>query len=348
MHVVEIKSFGEVDVLTDGHWPIPEPGPGDVRVKVEGTSINPIDLAWRAGQLGQKLPAVLGRDFSGTVDAVGMAVRDLKPGDRVWGYQAGLASNGSYGEYLCLPSLLVAKRPKSISTEEAAAMPVAGLTAYKSVCEKVRVTAGMPVLVTGAAGGVGSMIVQLLQRAGAFPIVATAGSDRSAAYLVEELGLDPDRIIRYRGLTREELVTAVLERTGDHRPHIAFDTVGSAMKLLAFDTVAVDGHVVSIVEEPADFPLNLWDETTSPMSLRSLSFHFVELSAGARLVGADALGFFREGLDWLGAQVDAGAIRPPRILDMGALSAVSARKAHMLLATGHSGGKLIMTSGSRQ
>ncbi|WP_086739230.1 quinone oxidoreductase family protein [Erythrobacter colymbi] len=348
MKAVVIRAFGGPDVLEDGYWPIPDPAPGEVRIRIEATSVNPIDLAWRRGELGQKLPAVLGRDFSGTIDAIGEGICDLASGDRVWGYQAGLASNGSYAEYLCLPSLLVAKRPRTISALEAAAMPVVGLTAYKCVCEKAQVAAGMPVLVTGAAGGVGAMIVQLAQHAGASPIVATAGSDRSAAYLVDELGLDPDRIVRYRGLSRKELAAAVFDRAGGHRPHIAFDTVGGAMKLLAFDTVAVDGHVVSIVEEPADFPLNLWDETASPMSMRSLSFHFVELSAGARLVGRDALCFFRKGFDWLGTQVDAGLIRPPRIQDMGVLSADTARKAHRLLATGHAGGKLIMTTGSHR
>ena len=109
------------------------------------------------------------------------------------------------------------------------------------------------------------------------------------------------------------------------------------------DSVAADGDVVSIIEEPADYPLNLWDEKTSPLSQRSLSFHFVQLGARARSGDAAALGFYRDALDWLTAQAEAGAIKAPAVRVVGPLGAIAAREARTRLATRHAATKLVMT-----
>lgn len=342
MRVVAIRQFGGVDVLIDESWAIPSPRPGEVRVRVEATSFNPIDLYWRAGRLDDRLPAVLGRDFAGVVDALGDGVDDLRRGEVVWGYQAGLASNGSYAQYLCLPAELVGRRPSSLAASDAAAVPVAGLTAHRCVMTKARTAPGMAALVAGASGGVGAMIVKLLQLAGASPIIATAGSDRSARTLVDELGLRPEWIVHYQGAARSALADAVRDRNGGQPVATAFDTAGGAMKLLCFDAAAVDGDVVSIVEEPANFALNIWDEQTSPLSMRSLSFHFVEIGARARSSVRANWTLYRQELDWLAERIDDGRLSPPPVTVVGSLSAETARAAHERIATGHSGGKLVM------
>jgi len=346
MRVIAIRRFGGVDVLEDEVWPIPEPAPGEVRIRISAASFNPIDLFWRAGRLDRRLPVVLGRDFSGAVEATGDGVSDLAVGDVVFGYQAGSrASNGTYAEYMCLPAELVARAPAGWPATSIAALPVAALTAQRCVVSKARVQRGDSALVAGAAGGVGSMIVQMLMLAGASPILATAGSHRSAAYLTGELGLKRGWVIHYAGLDEEALVKSVRDKNGGQQVDHTFDTAGGAMKRLAFHAARVDGNVVSIVEEPPDFPLNIWDERTSPMSQRSLSFHFVEIGARAWMRERATWLEYRRELDQIARWAQAGQIAPPPVRVMGPLAACTAREAHTLLETGHAGGKLVMTIG---
>jgi NADPH:quinone reductase len=344
MSVVAINNFGGVDVLEDDVRPIPQPSAGQVRVRIAAVSFNPIDLYWRAGLLDHKLPVVLGRDFSGVIDSIGSDVEGWSIGDPVYGYQAGTrASNGFYAEFSCIAASFVARPPTTWTEAQVASFPVAALTAYACVKTKAQIESGQAVFVAGAAGGVGSMIVQLAKLFGASPIFATAGSDDSEAYLVNELGLEKNWIIRHDQISECELTGSVLARNANKPVYAAFDTVGGAMKSLCFNVVEVDGHVVSIVEEPADFPLNIWDEQSSPLSLRSLSFHFVEIGAMSRYMSPDHWTRYRTKLDWLTTQAESGAIMPPRIKIVGTLCAETARLAHQQLATRHAGGKLVMT-----
>jgi NADPH:quinone reductase len=344
MAVVAINTFGGADVLENDERPIPQPGVGEVRVRVATVSFNPIDLYWREGRLDNRLPVVLGRDFSGVVDCLGSGVEGWSVGDSVYGYQAGTrASHGFYAEFSCIATPFVARPPTSWNDAQISALPVAGLTAYACVKTKARIEPGQAVFVAGAAGAVGSMIVQLAKLSGADPIIATAGSDDSETYLVNDLGLKKSWIVRYDQMPESELVEAVQARNGGQPVRASFDTVGGAMKTLCFQVVEADGHVVSIVEEPADFPLNIWDEPTSPLSLKSLSFHFVEIGAMSRYSSPDRWARYRTELDWLTMQAESGAIKPPRIKIVGTLSAETARLAHQQLATRHAKGKLVMT-----
>jgi len=231
-----------------------------------------------------------------------------------------------------------------LSFAEAAGIPVAGLTAYVSVVEKARVVRGEPVLVAGAAGGVGSMAVPLLRHLGAAPLLATAGSDASAAYLVEGLRVRPEEVVRYTGKTVDALANEVRERSGGWGVAAAFDFVGGEMKRLCFDTVAADGRVVSIVEEPPDYPLNLWDENTSALMVRSVSFHFVQLGAPARLGPPSGWVAYGQRLRRLAELFESEALPRPRVESVGRLCAATARRAHTLLEGAHTRGKLVMES----
>jgi len=338
--VVALRSFGEPDLFREEEWPMPEPREGEVRVRVLAASFNPVDAYWRAGQLDDALPVVLGRDFSGIIDAVGAHVRDLRVGDEVFGLQASLASNGAYAEYLALPALLVAYKPRAINAEQAASLPVVALTAMKCVQSKARFGAGQTALVTGAAGSVGSMIMQLLRLAGASNVVATAGSPGSAATL-QEMGVPTDRILSYSGLDREASLREAMDRNGGQPFAAAFDTAGGALKRLCFDAVEPDGHVVSIVEEPADYDLNLWDERTSPLVGKSLSFHFEQLSARAASRNPAKLALFREQLERLARLIDDGKLRTPRHEVVAPLSRETVQRAHEVLYR-RKGPKLVM------
>ncbi|GAA3241666.1 zinc-binding dehydrogenase [Nonomuraea helvata] len=166
--------------------PTPRPGPGEVLIEVAATSFNPSEVGLRAGLLRDvlhvELPWTLGSDVSGTVVETGRGVTDLAPGDRVFGLVGGVAA-----AYAAVPASVLARAPQSVPLAHAAAVPVAGLTAWQAVHEHARVTRGQRVLINGAGGGVGMFAVQLAKLAGA-TVFATA-SPRSAA-AVKRYGAD--------------------------------------------------------------------------------------------------------------------------------------------------------------
>ncbi len=344
MRAVGIEQFGGPDVLRDVELPLPEPGPGTVRIRVRAAGFNPVDYKWRQGHISPVLPVVLGRELAGVVDAVGPDVDTLRVGDEVFAYLGSGSSSGAYAEAVCVPACQVARKPARLSFAEAAAIPIAGMTAWVSVVERARVQPGDPVLVAGGAGGVGSTAVALLRHIGAFPLLVTAGSDASAAWL-QRLGVRPDHVVRYDGRAVDELSADVRARAGGHGVAAAFDFVGGAMKRLCFDVAAVEGHVASIVEEPPGFALDLWDEATSPLITRSVSFHFVQLGARASLGPASGWAAYGVRLARLAALYEAGTIAPPAVEVVGSLSAATTRAAHARLEAGHVRGKLVMTAG---
>ncbi|WP_344491570.1 NADP-dependent oxidoreductase, partial [Nonomuraea monospora] len=186
MRAARIHGFGDASVIRVDEIPTPRPGPGEVLVEVAATSFNPSEVGLRSGLLpevfGASLPHTLGWDVSGTVVETGAGVTGFKPGDRVFGMVDGAAA-----EYAVAPASVLAHAPRSIPLADAAAVPVAGLTAWQAVHEHARVAEGQSVLVNGAGGGVGLFAVQLAKLASA-RVVATA-SPRSAA-AVRRLGAD--------------------------------------------------------------------------------------------------------------------------------------------------------------
>lgn len=178
MRAARIHAYGDASVISYDEIPRPSPGPGEVLVEVAATSFNPSEVGLRLGLLDGVLPVTLphtlGWDVSGTVAEVGAGVTALRPGDRVIGLVDGAAA-----DYAVAPASMLARAPETIPLADAAAIPVAGLTAWQAVFEHARIAPGTRVLVNGAGGGVGMFAVQLAKRAGA-TVVATA-SPRSAA-----------------------------------------------------------------------------------------------------------------------------------------------------------------------
>ncbi|MFD0467247.1 alcohol dehydrogenase catalytic domain-containing protein [Nonomuraea thailandensis] len=186
MRAARIHEFGDASVIRVDEVDVPRPGPGEVLVEVAATSFNPSEIGLRSGLLPEvfraSLPHTLGWDVSGTVVEAGPGAGDLAPGDRVFGMVDGAAA-----QYVVAPADVLAKAPAGIPLADAAAVPVAGLTAWQAVREHARITPGARVLVNGAGGGVGLFAVQLAKLAGAH-VIATA-SPRSAA-AVRRLGAD--------------------------------------------------------------------------------------------------------------------------------------------------------------
>ncbi|TDD37601.1 NADP-dependent oxidoreductase [Nonomuraea terrae] len=186
MRAARFHEYGGPSVIRLDEVPTPRPGPGQVLVEVAATSFNPSEAGLRSGLLrgvfGTALPRTLGWDLSGTVVETGAGVTALTPGDRVYGLVAETAA-----EYVVAPADLLARAPETIPLADAAAVPVAGLTAWQAVHEHARLAPGQRVLVNGAGGGVGLFAVQFAKLAGAY-VVATAGPRSAAA--VRRLGAD--------------------------------------------------------------------------------------------------------------------------------------------------------------
>ncbi|WP_030599236.1 NADP-dependent oxidoreductase [Streptomyces fulvoviolaceus] len=212
MRAVVMEKFGAPSVLVPAELPVPEPGPGQVRVRVAAAGVNPIDARIRSGSMKHMfptpLPAVLGMDIAGTVDALGSGVTDWSVGQEVLGW----AEGGGYAEY-ALATAVVAK-PGAFSWEQAAALPSVGETAQRAL----RVLApepGQTLLVHGASGAVGSLVVQLAKARG-IRVIGTARAENHA-YLTA-LGAEPvaygeGLVDRVRELSPQG-VDAVLDAAG--------------------------------------------------------------------------------------------------------------------------------------
>lgn len=341
MKAMILDAAGGVENFRWGDLPLPVPGPGEVRIRIEAVTLNPSDYKIRRGMLPVDLPIVLGRDVAGRIDAVGPAVDGFAPGDAVVAVLFGPRSNGAYAQYVVSHAGFVMPLPRGAEPMRAATLGVAGLTAYEAVVMKAKVHPGEPVFVAGGSGGVGSYVIPLLRLLGAGQIFATAGSDASAAYLSDILGVPPGNLLRYSGKFIDEMVGWVLEKTGGKGVPSAFDLVGGDMKRLCFRVIDYYGRVTSVVEEyDPDFAIDIWHPHVSPLYARTGSYHFVAVSAPARFGGPEHWGVFRENLAALTTWVEEGRLPLPPVLDMGELNEENIRKAHTLLESGHVRGKL--------
>ncbi|MEZ0446454.1 NADP-dependent oxidoreductase [Cellulomonas sp. ICMP 17802] len=244
MRAITYSRYGGPDVLELTDLPTPKVGPDSVLVRVHAASVNPVDWKVRAGYLDPIMditfPAVPGWDVAGVVERVGLDTPELQVGDEVYGYvRRDWLHGGTFAEYVAAPVRTLARKPANLSFEEAAAVPLAGLTAYQAI-RRAGVSAGQTVLVHAAAGGVGAFAVQIAVSLGA-RVIGTA-SPRNHEYL-RGLGASPveygDGLVdRVRALAPDG-VDVVLDFGGD-------DLVETTKALLADG-----GTVASIVEAAA-------------------------------------------------------------------------------------------------
>ncbi|MEV6671604.1 NADP-dependent oxidoreductase [Streptomyces sp. NPDC051162] len=193
MKAISYRSYGGPEVLEYGERPDPKVGPDAVLIKVKAAAVNPVDWKAQAGYLDAALDAVFpvipGWDVSGVVVQPGADVAEFAVGDEVIGYvREDFLSRGTFAEYVAAPVRTLARKPANLTFEQAAGLPLAGLTAYQSLVKALRVSKGETVLVHAAAGGVGSMAVQIAKHLGA-RVIGTA-SERNHDYL-RGLGAEP-------------------------------------------------------------------------------------------------------------------------------------------------------------
>lgn len=220
MQAIVVNKYGSALELEKAQMPDPKPQADEVLVSVRAFSVNPMDIGGRTGQMGEifgvkwELPVILGWDFAGTVVSVGANVSGFKNGDEVFGELDAVRpdKNGAYAELVAIKSTNLAHKPADLSFEEAAALPIAGLTAWHAINDKLHVQKGDHVLIQGGAGGVGHIALQLAKHAGAY-VAVTASQEHQS--LLSKLGAD--QVIDYH----TDFVGNVL-----HDFDKVFDTVG--------------------------------------------------------------------------------------------------------------------------
>jgi NADPH:quinone reductase-like Zn-dependent oxidoreductase len=238
MKAVRVHKFGSPEVISIDDLPKPQPGRGEVVVRVKAAGIGPWDGLIRSGKsvLPHPLPLTLGSDLSGEVDSVGAGVENLKIGDEVFGV-TNERFTGAYAEYAVARAAMLAPKPKRLNHTHAASVPVVAVTAWQMVFDFAQLSSGQAVLVHGGAGNVGGYAVQLAKRAGAV-VIATASVENDS--YVRRLGADG--VIDYRVRRFEERVKEI---------DAVLDTVGGETLDRSYGVLKRGGIVVSSATQPS-------------------------------------------------------------------------------------------------
>jgi NADPH:quinone reductase-like Zn-dependent oxidoreductase len=242
MKAVSYRTYGGPEVLEYGDLPEPKVGPDAVLIKVKAAAVNPVDwkaqLGYLDGLLESVFPVIPGWDVSGVVVRPGVDAVEYQEGDEVIGYvREDFLSRGTFAEYVAAPVRTLARKPANLTFEQAAGLPLAGLTAYQTLVKAIRLGEGETVLVHAAAGGVGSLAVQIAAHLGA-RVIGTA-SERNHGYL-RSLGAEP--VTYGEGLA--ERVRALAPDGVD----AVLDLVGGDALTVSPDLLATGGRLVSIAD----------------------------------------------------------------------------------------------------
>jgi len=244
MRAILMTATGKPEVLHPAELPDPEPGPCQVRVRLQAAGVNPVDTKLRARgtYYPEQLPAILGCDGAGIVDQVGSAVTRFKRGDEVWFCNGGIGGEpGNYAEFTLVHEDHLALKPRNLDFAAAAAAPLVLITAWESLHDRARIHKGASVLVHAGAGGVGHVAVQLAKAAGC-RVITTVGSSEKAE-LVKRLGADAT--ILYR---EEEFAQATLDWTGGEGVDMVLDTVGGVTFQRSFAAIRPYGDMVTLLQ----------------------------------------------------------------------------------------------------
>lgn len=306
MKAVRMHRYGGPDVLVYEEIPRPRPHAGEVLIRVEAAAVNPVDWKIREGYLREMLPhtlpLVMGWDVSGVITAIGSGVTRFKVGDEVFS-RPDILRDGTYAEYVIIRETEVALKPKSIDHLHAAAIPLAGTTAWKALIEAGGVEPGQRVLIHGAAGGVGSYGVQLAKWRGA-RVIATA-SPHNHDYLRE---LGADETVDYRHAGFEEGIGTV---------DVVFDTIGGTTQERSWSLLHRGGILVSIIDPPS----------TEKAAAHGVRHAFVFIQPDAAVLAE------------LASLVDGGKLRT--YLEA-VLPLAEARRAQEMSQEGHVRGKIVL------
>ncbi len=306
MKAIVMHEFGGPDVLKYEEVETPHPNSDEVLIKVFATSINPVDTKIRSGAAKERFPVTLplipGWDVSGEIESVGSSVMNFKKGDEVYS-RPKVGLNGTYAEYVVVKATEVNKKPKSIDHDKAAAVPLAGLTAWQGLFEHGKLTEGQKVLIHAASGGAGTFAVQFAKWKGAY-VIGTASGDNID--FIKHLGAD--EVIDYKKQKFEDSVKDV---------DLVFDLIGGDTQKRSIKVVKKKGRIITTVQ-----PL------------------FIEEAKAANVILEGFMAqSLTENLEQIAQLIDGGKVMPV-IAEV--LQLKDAAKAHKLIEAGHTRGKIIL------
>lgn len=330
MKAVYIEVGGGPEVLRHGELPQPQcTRDTQVLVRIKAAGVNPIDTKLRAApeRFPLSMPAILGCDGAGVVEAVGAAVEEFQPGDEVYFSQPGFnRRQGSYAQYAVVDGSLLAHKPKSLSFIEAAAAPLVLITAWEALHDRAQVQAGHKVLIHAGAGGVGHVAIQLAKQAGA-SVCATVSTAEKAEF-AQQLGAD--KTILYK---EQDVHAEVLQWSDGEGADIAFDTVGGKVLESCFPCVKLYGDVVTILQPEANMNWTLARQ-------RNVRFSFELMLAPVMLEVEGAKRRQGEILKQCAQLIDDGLLR---VVVAKTFALEEARQAHEFLQQQHPMGKVVLT-----
>jgi zinc-binding alcohol dehydrogenase family protein len=308
-----------IDVISE----VPEPGPREIRVQVEAVSVNPADTKTRASLTSGSRQ--LGWDASGVVEAVGSDVRRFTIGDQVW-YAGDITKPGTNADLHLVDERIVGHKPKTLDHAAAAALPLTTITAWETLFDRFSLTEHSTgtLLVVGAPGGVGSILVQLAKQLTGLTVIGTAGRHESQEWVTS---LGADHIVDHHHLVED--VTQVAPAGVD----FVF-SAHSARNIEAYSEIVRPFGAIAAIDEPPGLDL-------LPLKSKSIAWHW-ELMFTRPMF--ETLDMDEQGklLDRVAGLVDDGTLRSTLTTRIDGLSAQSIRQAHQIVASGNAVGKVVV------
>ncbi|HEY9260866.1 alcohol dehydrogenase catalytic domain-containing protein [Chitinophaga sp.] len=331
MQAIVLNGFGGVENFSATILPIPEPNDNEVLVNIRATAFNPIDYQMRQGATERKRmhSPILGREFSGVVIKTGKAVQHFAVGDAVMAASGSMGSNGTYATHICLPADILVHKPQHLSFAAAAAMPTAALTALQCF-KRLQLPTSARIFITGAAGGVGLVLVKLLLAAGYTQLLVTAGNEDSQQQLLLA-GLTSSQIIDYH---LPDLLQTILIQQEDKLFDACIDLVGGHLSQLCAALLLTNGIYQDVT-------------ALSTAAGRETLFHkgavIINISNYAYSLSGH-LQYYGDGLRQITAMLEKGILTPSPVYVTGTLSVETVQQSHELLERNQSKGrKLVMT-----
>lgn len=316
--------------LKDLVLPVPTPGPRDLLVRVRAISVNPVDTKVRKSAKPDGGQAkVLGWDAVGIVEAIGAEVTGFRAGDRVW-YAGSIVRPGANSELHCVDERIAALAPHTLDDAQAAAMPLTTITAYELLFDRLGVAqgggAGQTLLVTGGAGGVGSILIQLARRLTQLKVIATASRPETRQWCID-LGA-------HLVLDHSKPLAAELRAAGRVEVDMAASLTATAQHCAALvECVKPQGRIAVIDDMPV--------LDAMPLKAKSISLHWEMMFARSRY-GTPDMARQGELLAEVASLVDGGLIRTTANASFGTINAGNLKRAHALIETGTAKGKVVL------
>jgi zinc-binding alcohol dehydrogenase family protein len=314
--------------LQDVNIAAPMPGPRDLLVEVEAVAVNPVDTKVRSGSFAKE-PKILGWDAAGTVREVGADVSLFKPGDKVY-YAGSLTRAGSYSELQVVDERIVGHRPQSLSAAHAAALPLTSITAWELLFDRLGVSEGGSdgdvLLVVGAAGGVGSMLVQLAHELTGMTVIGTASRPETADW-VKRMGAD--HVIDHR-----QPMLAQLQVLGIGEVSYVASLTHTEEHLAQLIEVLRPQGRLGVIDDPSSLDV-------MPLKLKSLSLHWELMFTRSLFETPDMINQHHL-LNRIAKLIDQGILQTTLGEHFGVINAANMRRAHALVESNKARGKIVL------